>query len=85
MDSEVDDTGQDSSSISYMIDYVRNLLPGYSQENDEEECQEKVGNTLFWSFLFPFNCADRFVFYSLPVVAGCAVNHPERSERGAKI
>jgi len=46
MDGEVDDTGQDSSSISHMIDYVRNLLPGYSQENDEEECQEKIGDRL---------------------------------------
>ena len=42
MDAEVDDTGQDNSTVSSIVDYVKSLIPGYSLEEDDTECQEKV-------------------------------------------
>ena len=44
MEAEVDDTGQENSTVSSIVDYVKSIIPGYGLDEDDGECQEeKVG------------------------------------------
>ena len=42
MEAEVDDTGQDNSAVSSIVDYVKSLIPGYGLDEEDDDCQEKV-------------------------------------------